>query len=357
MSTRRSSARLHGISATSPTSRSSGWCRRVGEREPLHGELGRFYDAIENPRKDRGELPILRDGELRAYLADVRERTLEVLDEVEIDAGAADPLLREGFAYEMLIAHELQHNETMLQLLQMVDGYRLPEAVESVGCLSPGQLPVQLDRQFEYPPVREAPHALSVPGGEHEVGAPARGFAYDNERPRHAVELAPFEIDNRPVANGEYAQFVEDTGTEPPLYWERDGEGNWVDAAMGRREPLDPELPVIHVSWQEADACARWAGKRLPTEHEWEVARPELDAVGQVWEWTSSDFLAYRGFEAFPYEEYSQVFFGDAYKVLRGGSWATHPELMRPSFRNWDLPQRRQIFSGFRCARSVGDAR
>ena len=329
----------------------------IGEREPLHGELGRFYDAIENPRKDRGELPILRDGELRAYLADVRERTLEVLDEVEIDAGAADPLLREGFAYEMLIAHELQHNETMLQLLQMVDGYRLPEAVESVGCLSPGQLPVQLDRQFEYPPVREAPHALSVPGGEHEVGAPARGFAYDNERPRHAVELAPFEIDNRPVANGEYAQFVEDTGTEPPLYWERDGEGNWVDAAMGRREPLDPELPVIHVSWEEADACARWAGKRLPTEHEWEVARPELDAVGQVWEWTSSDFLAYRGFEAFPYEEYSQVFFGDTYKVLRGGSWATHPELMRPSFRNWDLPRRRQIFSGFRCARSVGEAR
>ena len=329
----------------------------IGEREPLHGELGRFYDAIENPRKDRGELPILRDGELRTYLADVRERTLEVLDEVEIDAGAADPLLREGFAYEMLIAHELQHNETMLQLLQMVDGYRLPEAVESVGCLSPGQLPVQLDRQFEYPPVREAPHALSVPGGEHEVGAPARGFAYDNERPRHAVELAPFEIDNRPVANGEYAQFVEDTGTEPPLYWERDGEGNWVDAAMGRREPLDPELPVIHVSWEEADACARWAGKRLPTEHEWEVARPELDAVGQVWEWTSSDFLAYRGFEAFPYEEYSQVFFGDTYKVLRGGSWATHPELMRPSFRNWDLPRRRQIFSGFRCARSVGEAR
>ena len=95
----------------------------IGDREPLHGELGRFYDAIENPRRTRGELPILRDAELRAYLADVRERTLEVLDEVEIGADAEDPLLREGFVYEMLLAHEHQHNETMLQLLQMVDGY------------------------------------------------------------------------------------------------------------------------------------------------------------------------------------------------------------------------------------------
>jgi gamma-glutamyl hercynylcysteine S-oxide synthase len=98
----------------------------IGRREPLRGELGRFYDAIENPRKTRGELPILRDAELRAYLADVRERTLEVLDEVEIAPDAEDPLLRDGFVYEMLLAHELQHQETMLQLVQMVDGYELP---------------------------------------------------------------------------------------------------------------------------------------------------------------------------------------------------------------------------------------
>jgi iron(II)-dependent oxidoreductase len=323
----------------------------IGEREPLHGELGRFYDAIENPRKTRGELPILRDAELRAYLADVRERTLEVLGEVDISADAEDPLLRDGFVYEMLLAHELQHNETMLQLLQMVDGYELPEAMESVGRLSPGQLPVQLDRQFEYPPVREAPHALSVPGGEHEIGAPARGFAYDNERPRHVIELDAFEIDQEPVSNGAYIAYIEDTGAEPPLYWERDGSGDWVRAAMGRRDPVAPDRPVMHVSWHEADAYARWAGKRLPSEHEWEAARTQLEGVGRVWEWTGSDFLAYPGFEAFPYREYSEVFFGNTYKVLRGGSWATHPDLMRPSFRNWDLPQRRQIFAGFRCAR------
>jgi iron(II)-dependent oxidoreductase len=308
--------------------------RTIGGREPLHGELGRLYDAIENPRRTRGELPILRDAELRSYLADVRERTLEVLEEVEIGDDAGDPLLREGFVYEMLIAHELQHNETMLQLLQMVDGYELLE-LSGVSQDAP-----------------RVPGTILIEGGSREIGAPAGGFAYDNERPRHAVELAPFEIDRAPVDNGSYLRFMEETGVEPPMYWEREGEA-WVRTAMGRRDPVDPDEPVVHVSWHEADAFARWAGKRLPTEREWEAAAPRLDGVGQVWEWTASDFLAYPGFEAFPYREYSEVFFGDEHKVLRGGSWATHPDVVRPSFRNWDLPRRRQIFSGLRCARDL----
>jgi iron(II)-dependent oxidoreductase len=331
----------------------------IGGREPLHGELGRFYDAIENPRRTRGELPILRDAELRAYLADVRERTLEVLDGIDIGEDVEDSLLRGGFVYEMLIAHELQHQETMLQLLQMVDDYKLPEAsgfLREAGHLSPGQVPGQLARHFEYPPVREMPRVpemIGIAGGEYAIGAPATGFAYDNERPRHAVELlAPFEIDRTPVSNGAYLEFMEATGAEPPMYWERDGE-EWVRAAMGRRDPVDPSQPVVHVSWHEADAFARWAGKRLPTEQEWEAARPQLEAAERVWEWTSSDFLAYPGFEAFPYPEYSEVFFGDTYRVLRGGSWATHPSVIRPSFRNWDLPERRQIFAGIRCARDA----
>jgi len=324
----------------------------IGGREPLHGDLGRLYDAIENPRRTRGELPILRDAELRAYLADVRERTLEVLEEVEIGPEVEDPLLRDGFVYELLLAHELQHNETMLQLLQMVDASESPR---DAGHRSPGQMPVQLDRHFEYPPVRampRVPETVRINGGSFEIGATAQGFAYDNERPRHRVELNAFEIDRTPVSNGAYAEFVEDRGAEPPMYWKRDGEG-WIRTAMGRREPLDLTEPVVHVSWHEADAFARWAGKRLPTEHEWEAARPHLDGVGSVWEWTSSDFLAYPGFEAYPYREYSEPFFGDTYKVLRGGSWATHPSVMRPSFRNWDLPERRQIFSGIRCARDA----
>jgi iron(II)-dependent oxidoreductase len=165
------------------------------------------------------------------------------------------------------------------------------------------------------------------------------------------------------------------------MYWERDGEGGWVTTTFGRREPLDPAKPVVHVSWHQADAFSRWAGKRLPTEFEWEAAatgadpdRANLDLLGfgcapagayadapaesgavqmlgDVWEWTSSDFNGYPGFRAFPYPEYSEVFFGDAYKVLRGGAWATRRDVIRTGFRNWDLPERSQIFSGIRCVR------
>jgi iron(II)-dependent oxidoreductase len=308
----------------------------IGGGEPLRGDLGRFYDAIENPRRTRGELPILRDAELRSYLADVRERTLEVLDGIEIGPDAEDPLLREGFVYEMLLAHELQHNETMLQLLMMVDGY------------------VPARAEFE-PPAESLPPGegmVAIPAGEHEVGASDSGFAYDNERPRHVVELPAFEIDRTPVSNAAYIQFMEETGAEPPLYWERDGNGGWV-LTMGGRDPIDPTHPVLHVSWHEADSFARWAGKRLPSEFEWEAAGGQLEGVGRAWEWTSSDFLAYAGFEAFPYREYSEAFFGDEYKVLRGGAWATHPSVTQPSFRNWDLPERRQIFAGLRCARDA----
>ena len=314
----------------------------IGGREPLHGDLGRFYDAIENPRKIRGELPILRDAELRAYLGDVRERTLDVLEVVEIGPDAEDPLLRDGFVYELLLAHELQHNETMLQLLQLVEGYELPPEIEAE----------QSSSRLLRTAAAGDGAMVAIAAGEHVIGAPDRGFAYDNERPRHTVALAAFEIDRTPVASGAYISFIEDTGADPPLYWERDGD-RWVDTARGRRAPVDPGAPVIHVSWEQADSFARWAGKRLPTEFEWEAARDRLDGLGHGWEWTSSDFLAYPGFAAFPYREYSEVFFGDTYKVLRGSSWATHPRVARPTFRNWDLPQRRQIFAGLRCARDA----
>ena len=335
----------------------------IGGREPLRGELGRFYDAIENPRATRGELPILKGEDAISYMAQVRQRTLEVLDEVDLTSGE-DPLLADGFIYEMLLAHEHQHNETMLQLIQMVDGYE----------------PVERDPGPAGEPVSEGPEVVRVEGGELEIGAGPAGFAYDNERPRHRREIEPFTIDRAPVTNGAFAEFVADTGVDPPMYWERDGEGGWVDTRMGRREPVDRRLPVIHVSWDQADAFARWADKRLPTEFEWEAAaagtdpdRANLDQlgfgcapagayadgcadcgavqmIGDVWEWTSSEFRGYPGFEPFPYPEYSEVFFGDEYKVLRGGAWATRRSVVRPTFRNWDYPQRNQIFAGFRCA-------
>jgi gamma-glutamyl hercynylcysteine S-oxide synthase len=337
--------------------------RNIGGREPLRGDLGELYDAIEQPRRIRGELPILKADEVRPYMEEVRERTLEVLDEIELDP--ADRLLADGFVYEMLLAHEHQHNETMLQLLQMVESYE----------------PVEVDSSPAAEPTADGPEMVEVHGGSYEIGAGPVGFAYDNERPRHSLELPGFALDRTPVTNAAYIEFIEDTGANPPMYWEPDGEGAWVRTAMGRTEPVDPALPVIHVSWDEADAYARWAGKRLPTEMEWEVAaaggspdRANLDELsfgcapagayadaasdsgavqmlGDVWEWTSSDFTPYPGFEAFPYPEYSEVFFGDTYKALRGGAWATRRNVIRTSFRNWDHAERRQIFAGIRCAK------
>jgi iron(II)-dependent oxidoreductase len=247
------------------------------------------------------------------------------------------------------------------------------------------------------------------------IGTDDRRRAYDNERPRHDSGLAPFWIDRTPVTNGEYLEFMSDGGyrrselwseaglawlaeskAEAPKYWWREN-GSWLRRSMDRVTAPDPDAPVVHVCYHEAEAFARWAGKRLPTEHEWEVAaswdatrsvardypwgdapatprRANVDQlafdvapvdtfeanvaasgcsgmIGDVWEWTSSDFAGYPGFVAFPYSEYSEVFFGTEYKVLRGGSWATRPGAIRNSFRNWDYPIRRQIFSGFRCAR------
>jgi iron(II)-dependent oxidoreductase len=339
--------------------------QRVGGREPMRGELGRFYDAIENPRKTRNQLPILRGSELRSYMDGVRARTLDVLDSVSlVDTG--DPLIEDGFLYEMLIAHEHQHTETMLQLLQIVDGYE----------------PARIDGTVAGEPVSEGPEMVRVEAGSYEIGAESEGFAYDNERPAHAVELDAFEIDRTPVTNGAFAEFVAATGAEPPMYWERDGDA-WLTTNYGRRRALDAARPVVHISWHQADAFARWAGKRLPTELEWEAAaagadrdRANLDQLGfgcapagaygdaaadcgavqmlgDVWEWTASDFCGYPGFSAFPYPEYSEVFFGDAHKVLRGGAWASRREVIRTSFRNWDLPERSQIFSGVRCVRDV----
>ncbi|HZK77805.1 MAG TPA: SUMF1/EgtB/PvdO family nonheme iron enzyme, partial [Gemmatimonadaceae bacterium] len=257
---------------------------------------------------------------------------------------------------------------------------------------------------------------VAIPAGTYFIGTDDRWAAYDNERPRHEVRLEAFEIDRSPVTNGHYLEFMSDGGysnprlwseagrkwlaeaeVSAPKYWTGDDDG-WQSRSMDRAGPVDPAHPVCHVCFHEAEAFARWAGKRLPTEIEWEVAaswdpashsnrkfpwgetvtsnEANVDQltfdtspvgsyesnvsplgcygmIGDVWEWTSSDFGGYPGFQGFPYKEYSEEFFGTDYKVLRGGSWATRPGAIRNSFRNWDYPIRRQIFSGFRCARSL----
>lgn len=339
--------------------------------EPLsRPELAAMYDAFETPRAVRGDLPLLDRAQALAYLHDVRER---VPREV-------------SFLHDLVLRHEDQHQETMLQ------------AIELARLQPPPAVP-----RAPYPPApggHTGLESVEVRAGPCEIGAPDDRFAYDNERPRHRTELPAFRIGRTPITNATFLTFVEGGGYERrpwwsdeawawkeeydithPMGWARGPTGEWRRWTMDGWAPLDPDQPVVHVSWFEADALARAHGARLPTEFEWEKAAtwgqetgpgnldqgllgpapvgayPEaaagcgaLGMLGDVWEWTSSPFRGYDGFVAHPYREYSEVFFGDDYRVLRGGSWATRSRVATPTFRNWDLPQRRQIFSGVRLA-------
>lgn len=286
------------------------WLLRNGKgRAETLPELDDIYDSFAHERAERGTLAILSPQEARAYVRTVRDEVLERLPQVAED----------DFLVGMVAQHELQHGETMAQTIALA------------GLPSPAP---------HGPPEVAANGDIHVPGGPFMLGSDDR-WAYDNERPRSKVDLPPFRIDRALVTNAEYADYIHAEGGSPPEHW----------------EGVEPRLsePVQHVSFHDAEAYARWAGKRLPTEPEWEKAVKlvghELEHVrGGVWQWTSSVFEGYPGFRAFPYREYSEVFFGTEYRVLRGGSWVTDPLVARPTFRNWDLPQRRQIFSGIRCA-------
>ena len=327
------------------------WVSREAGLDLLRADLAAVYDADETPRSDRGELPYLRPADALDYLDAVRDRALASLDRVS------------AFVGEMLVHHEHQHNETMLQTLQLAE-------------------PGVYEPRRRRPSGRAVTGTLEVAAGPFQMGADGHGFAYDNERSRHEVELPAFRIDRAPVTAAAFGDFVaeggyrrrelwtregwafrEREGWERPLYWTEDGRVRRFDRVVG----LEPELPVMHVSWFEADAFARWRGARLPSEAEWEKAArlagaepgnldqldfgpgPAGPFLGDCWEWTASEFSAYPGFRAFPYREYSEVFFDSGYRVLRGASWATRPRVARATFRNWDHPHRRQIFAGFRC--------
>jgi iron(II)-dependent oxidoreductase len=377
--------------------------RAITHRPADRPGLDDLYDAFQHPRATRSALPVLGPAEARTYADEVRRRALDVLDRTDLDA---DPLTRDGFVHEMVVQHEHQHDETMLATLQIA---RLrPSGASARGATSSASAaPLAASAVGEQ---------VLLPGGSFVMGTSSDAWALDNERPAHPVELAPFWLDVTPVTNGAYAAFVADGGYERPRWWTPDGwawrqeagltapefwarDGDrWACDRFGGIDPVVDDEPVQHVCWFEADAFARWAGRRLPTEAEWEYAAswtpdgtkrrwpwgdapptPEraalwgggvgppsvtalpaganpwgaLGLIGGVWEWTSTPFGGHPGFRVWPYKEYSEVFFGTDYRVLRGGSWATHPSCMRATFRNWDFPIRRQIFSGFRCARDA----
>jgi len=371
---------------------------RFGSEPLLHEELADVYDAFETPRAGRGELPFLRPPEAREYLLEVRERALDVIERQGIG---------DGVIAELILRHEQQHNETMLQTIQLAQLEGLGSFASLSAAAANGNGAAHGFTGLEM---------VEIPAGECLIGASAAGFAYDNERTRHHTDVRGYLIGRTPITNATYLTFVEGGGYERREWWSDEG-WSWKEDyditrpqcwtadlrsewRLSGLEPLHPDRPVVHISWFEADAFARAHGLRLPTEAEWEKAAtwdqeqqtsllypwgdaplvPGLHAnvdhraggtvpagslpagaspsgvlgmIGDVWEWTSSNFTGYDGFTPFPYREYSEVFFGDQYKVLRGSAWATRPRVATPTFRNWDFPQRRQIFSGLRIAKDL----
>jgi len=381
--------------------------RAVGGHDPMHPEIDPLYDAFEHPRAERPTLPLLSPAEARRYGHEVRGRVLDLIEQVKLPQGTPDgfgaDLAGSGFAFGMVAQHEVQHDETMLATHQLRSGPAVLSAPP------PPAAPAD---------AAALPAEVYVAGGPFTMGTSAEPWALDNERPAHVVDVPGFWLDTTPVTNAAYAEFIaaggyddlrlwtadgwahrQRAGLTAPLFWEWDGA--WTRRRFGVTEPVAPGEPVLHVCWYEADAYARWAGRRLPTEAEWEKAArwdpvsgrsrrypwgdtewtPERANLGQrhlrpapagsypdgaapcgarqllgdVWEWTSSDFLPYPGFAPWPYKEYSQVFFGSEYKVLRGGAFGASPVACRGTFRNWDYPIRRQIFAGFRTARSTAE--
>lgn len=373
--------------------------RDVGGREPVRQDIDELYDAFKHSRSSRRSLPLLTPDEARDYVSTVRDKVWDILSSSPLDGRRLE---RDGFAFGMVAQHEQQHDETMLATHQLRTGPAVLHAPRPPG-----------------PSVAAEGEAV-IEGGEFSMGTTLDPWALDNERPAHPAYVPTFAIDIAPVTNGQYQQFIDADGYDrpefwsergwahrtaeglrAPQFWDRDVDGSWWRRAFGVTEPIRPNQPVVHVCFFEAEAYAKWAGKRLPTEAEWEKAArfdpstgtvrkyPWGDSepterhanlgqrhlepadvgaypagaspqgvqqlIGDVWEWTSSDFGPYPGFEAFPYAEYSEVFLRGDYQVLRGGSFGTDEVACRGTFRNWDHPIRRQIFAGFRCARDVAD--
>ena len=369
-------------------------------------EVIALYDAMATPRRDRAKLALPPVSAVFERLHNVRQQVEKYF--ARSGAESATSALPAGeYSLPLVIQHELQHQETMLQALALREDLQYRPSF-----LASAPLVTHADVHVE---------RVLIPGGPFLMGTNDRTWAYDNERPAHPREVPSFLLDRAPVSNGAFFAFMLEGGyqrrelwTDAGWAWLQEshctGPAHWKVAGstqprsladvracvFGQLESLHPAGIVSHVSWYEAAAYARWVGARLPTEAEWEKAAAWdaaaqrarrtpwgdeawdatranlgqtrlapatahayaagesaagcLHLLGDVWEWTDTWFNGYPGFEAFPYREYSEVFFGEEYRVLRGGSFATHPLVARNTFRNWDYPQRRQIFAGFRCA-------
>lgn len=385
------------------------WVLRRGRGEPaLIPRADDLYDSARVAHDDRWDLPLLPRAEMADYIAEVLRRSLGAL-------GPTGTLCTTGddYFHRLALFHEDMHGEafyyTRQTLAHPAPRVRGADALPGVQIAGPwpGDVAIGGGRYLlgarpEVEGTRSAP----------DVGA---GFVFDNEKWAHPVEIAPFEIARAPVTNAEYAAFVDaggysdaqlwteegwqwraSAGADCPVYWQHGPDGEWLVRRFRDSVALPPHQPVIHVSWHEAQAYCRWAGRRLPSEAEWEIAAsgpeklrfPWGDAppspavantdlafgglvdvaafpagdspsgcrqmIGNVWEWTSSRFAPYPGFVADPYKEYSEPWFATPHRVLRGGCFVTRGRLLRSTWRNFYPPHRRDVLAGFRtCALST----
>jgi iron(II)-dependent oxidoreductase len=379
------------------------WVLRHARREPpVREDEDALYDSFKAAHDTRWNLPLPSWAETLQYAQAVLDRALAVL-------GERQPTPDEVYFHRLAVFHEDMHGEAFTYTRQTL-GYPRPPL---------GGSPAQDVERGAGP----LPGDARVPGGRFMLGAtPDLPFVFDNEKWAHPVEVAPFAIARAAVTNSEFAAFVDgggyrkqelwtpegwswrqSAGAEHPVYWCREPGGGWLRRSYDLWLAIEPHHPVIHVNWYEADAFCRWAGRRLPTEAEWELAaaaepdvaangvtarrrrypwgddppvaeRANLDGgaggcvdvgalaagdsafgcrqmLGNVWEWTATAFAPYPGFVLDPYKEYSAPWFDGRHMVLRGGCWATRARLLRNTWRNFYPPDRRDVFAGFRtCA-------
>ncbi len=370
--------------------------RRLDGHPPLMDGADALYDSARVPHATRWSIPLPALPETLAYMARVHAALIRRLADRE-------PTPEEADLYQLVTFHEDMHDEAFTYTRQTL-GYPAPAFAASASARPPGTGPW--------------PGDVAVGGGTWRLGAePGGGFVFDNEKWAHPVPVAAFRIARAPVTNAAFADFVADggyreaaywdaegarwrdgCGAEHPVSWTRRGARDWTVRRFDRDAPLAPDQPVVHVSWHEANAYCRWAGRRLPTEAEWEAAAagvpapngdlgavkraypwggaaptpdranldgghlgcvdvaayPEGDSawgcrqmLGNVWEWTASPFLPFPGFAPDAYKEYSVPAFGTR-KVLRGGAWATRARMVDTAYRNFFGPDRRDVFAGFR---------
>ncbi len=295
-----------------------------------------LYNSSTVTHQSRWALPVLPSQAAKAYLQATLEQTLQCLAQ----AGRSDDDL---YFYRLVLLHEAMHIEAAVYMAQALQVKM--------------DLPAGLINTINLIAIQ----AASMPARNHfpfkkttwQLGVFDTGFAFDNERVGRSVSLEAFNIDAQPVSWAQYLQFLEATGYRLPRYLRKASQG-YESLHLGQWQTLDLLKSAVHLSWHDAQAYCQWAGRRLPTEAEWECAAMSEEGFewGQVWEWTSTDFQPYEGFQAHPYRDYSKPWFGSR-KVLRGSCAATLPIMVNPKYRNFFTPDRTDIYAGFRTCEKL----